>query len=883
MQRYNQYGPTDAPPVEEGDLGFIGVNTFDAAEALKQGEMQEAINMDFSQAAGQTRGGFVCLPELGINPFSSGTTWTTENASADRAWSSVAYGNGTFVAVSSTGGGVDVMWSLDGVTWSSVTTGYTNAWTAVTFGNGLFVAVANSGTGNRVMTSPDGINWTRRTSAADLAWTCVTYGNGVYVALASDTGQTGVMTSTNGTNWTQGVTTQDFITSGGDFFVTSGGSRFAYVRGSIPITNGKWYGVTYGNGIFVAVGQDASAYVMTSFDGYAWVVQVGALAKLYTSVAFGKGVFVAVSSDGAASAAMYSTDGVTWTSAVTPNTTAATWNNVAFGNNYFVAVSNAGVATANQAMTSTDGINWISQTSAAAHNWNAVVAGANTFIAVASTGTTTRVMLSAQNHTVWASGTYSDPNAATDPWIVMVGTASAGFYSFGQTSRTVNYPAGYTISQQSTVVQANNQLYIFSGSSQSPIYWDGTWGGAFVTVPLSTLGVGYMDMPYSNHALYYQNRLWVIDGKDTYAASQSLDFRNFNELTGSFNLNVGSSENLVTSYPFGDNAIVVFKNRSSYMLQNVDGALTNVTSTEISRQLGIIGINACCAAGPDIIYMSDRNISSIKLNLTNKLQGVTQPLSRNIPDIMKRINWAYAYKVSMGFWNNQLFVALPLDNSTVCNTILVYNFVTEAWFGEWNFDPSISMAIEGFVVANNLGQLRLHIVTEDGRIFYFGSGQNDISGNTVAEISTSLTTRAYRMDNNSKIARRMYADLSLNRPTVSAVAYVEGANEYSNILTNQTYSRADSWIFNDSTYDLTNANDDYNRAYRKDYSSGPDSVQCGTGFLPEMTQNMRLPLLTRRKGRLAWFKVTNSTGFILINGVGYEGRAGDRSSLTQVG
>lgn len=883
MQRYNQYGPTDAPPVIEGDLGFIGVNTFDAPEALKQGELQEAINLDFSQAAAMTRGGFVCLPELGTTPFSSGTTWATENASADRAWSSIAYGNGTFVAVSSTGGGVDVMWSLDGVTWNSVTTGYTNQWTAVTFGNGTFVAVANSGTGNRVMTSPDGINWTRRTSAADLAWTCVTYGNGTFVALASDVSQSAVMTSTDGVTWTQGTTAEDFVTSGGTYFVTSGGARFAYVRGTTGISAGKWYGVAYGNSTFVAVGQDSSAYVMTSPDGLAWTVRTGALAKLYTSVCFGKGVFVAVSSDGGAAAAMYSVDGITWTSAVTPNTTAATWKNVAYGNNYFVAVSNAGAATANQAMTSTDGVNWISQSSAAAHNWNAVASGANTFVAVASTGTTTRVMLSAQNHTVWASGTYSDPNATTEPWIVMVGTASAGFYSFGQTSRTVNYPSGYTISEQSTVVQANNQLYIFAGPSQSPIVWDGTWGGSFTTVPTSTLGAGYSSIPYSNHGLYYQNRLWVIDGKDTYAASQALDFTNFNDLSASFNLNVGSSEYLVTSYPFGDNAIVVFKNRSSYMLQNCDGALTDVTSTEISRQLGIIGINACVAAGPDIIYMSDRNISSIKLNLQNRLQGVTQPLSRNIPDIMKRINWAYAYKVSMGFWNNQLFVALPLDNSTVCNTILVYNFVTESWFGEWNFDSSIAMAIQGFVVANNLGQLRLHVVTEDGRIFYFGSGQNDISGRTVAEIATSLTTRAYRMDNNSKIARRMYADVSTNRPTLGAVAYVEGANEYSTLLSGQTYSRSDSWIFNDSTYTMTNANDDYNRAFRKDYSTGPDSIQCGTGFLPEMTQNIRIPLITRRKGRLAWFKITNSTGFILINGTGYEGRAGDRSSLTQVG
>lgn len=43
----------------------------------------------------------------------------------------------------------------------------------VCYGNGLFVAVTT--TGNRVMTSPDGITWTTRTSAADNTWYSVCY------------------------------------------------------------------------------------------------------------------------------------------------------------------------------------------------------------------------------------------------------------------------------------------------------------------------------------------------------------------------------------------------------------------------------------------------------------------------------------------------------------------------------------------------------------------------------------------------------------------------------------------------------------------------------------------------------------------------------------
>jgi hypothetical protein len=124
--------------------------------------------------------------------------------------------------------------------------------------------------------------------------------------------------------------------------------------------------------------------------------------------------------------------------------------------------------------------------------------------------------------------------------------------------------------------------------------------------------------------------------------------------------------------------------------------------------------------------------------------------------------------------------------------------------------------------------------------------------------------------------------VATNRPRFSVSAFTEGANEESVLLTDQTYSRSESWKFNDSAYDLTNANNDYNRAYRKDYSTGPDSVQCGTGFEPEMDQELRLPLITRRQGRLSWLEVTNTQGFISIMSVGYETRPGQRANLVQV-
>jgi predicted RecA/RadA family phage recombinase len=179
---------------------------------------------------------YVAPVEEPKNLYADGITWTLRTSAADNSWQSVTYGNGTFVAVATTGTGNRVMTSPDGITWTSRTSAAANSWRSVTYGNGTFVAVATTGTGNRVMTSPDGITWTSRTAAGDW-WLGVIYGNGIFVAVGQNQIQATdnrVMTSPDGITWTLRT----------------------------AATNNSWYAVTYGNGTFVAVA--AQGFVMTS-------------------------------------------------------------------------------------------------------------------------------------------------------------------------------------------------------------------------------------------------------------------------------------------------------------------------------------------------------------------------------------------------------------------------------------------------------------------------------------------------------------------------------------------------------------------------------------------------------------------------------------------
>jgi hypothetical protein len=836
MDRYRTYGRNDDAPITDGDDSFVGVNEYDSPENLQPGQVQAAVNMDFTTQDAETRGGLVCLPTLAEYYAQDWALQTTPNSDD---FLDVTYGNGLFVAVSATA--ARVMTSPDGVTWTLRTATYITSCCA--YGNGVFVALGIAG----AMYSNDGITWTAASGTALNGFRAVTYGNGRFVAVCTTGGATtdSVAVSTDGVTWTMHT----------------------------GAANQQWWGVAYGDGRFVAVSQDGTHRAMYSDGtGTSWTLSTGDTNNVpWENIAYGNGVFVAVA---AAGTWMYSGDGATWTYI----TGVVASRSITYGFDRFLAVA----ATSGSVMTSLDGISWTLDSVLLGTGFTFVTYGNSRFVAVRTSGTLLRAAMAIMP-TTYATAIYSDPNDAGSQWTMLVNQNQVTFNSFGRHQRAVLFATGYLVTEQSTIVQCNNLVYIFRGSDETPLFWDGNWLGEFTAAPTSSLGPGFSSIPDSNQATYYQNRLWIKNGKDTIAASDLLDFTVYDDIANGFNLNTGSSDFLVTTYPFGTSTLIVFKNKSIIALQDVDGTLADVSATEITRQLGCIGLNAVVSVGPDLVYMSDRNINLLSLTSTNNaVQHKTLPLSRNIRNIFSRVNWNAASKVSMGYHDNKLYVALPLDNATSCGTVIVYNFQTDQWYGEWTFANMIHMKILGWVVGTYLGAQRMHCVTEDGRIFVTGEGANDISGEVVAEIEASLTTRAYRMNNENRINRRMWMDLGTWRPEFSVTAYSDGANEYEDILTDQTYSRSDSWLFNDSAYDEENSNDDYNRAARKDYSTGPDDVQCGSGFLPEMLQDYRYPVLTRRKGRLSWFKVTNSQGRIVIRGIGAEARSGDRNSLVQV-
>ena len=173
-------------------------------------------------------GGLSSKAEADLSNVVFGLEFKESTLPSSASWSSIAYGNGKFVAVA--GNSDTAAYSTDGVTWTAATLPSSVTGGSVAYGNGKFVTVTVEGDGFAYST--DGVTWTMARQTLSAFWSSVACGNGKFVAVAynSDT----AAYSTDGITWT---------------------------TATMP-SSASWSSVAYGNGKFVAVASrsDAAAY-----------------------------------------------------------------------------------------------------------------------------------------------------------------------------------------------------------------------------------------------------------------------------------------------------------------------------------------------------------------------------------------------------------------------------------------------------------------------------------------------------------------------------------------------------------------------------------------------------------------------------------------------
>jgi hypothetical protein len=316
----------------------------------------------------------------------------------DRAFSSIAFGNGRFVGVD---GSATVQTSTNGTHWQTNTTDQTPQIFEICFGNGVFLGYHPFS--SLLYRSNDGVNWEGLRHAPQSMFRDITFHHGKF-ALATETDA--ALTTINGdefetlllpTSISSFQPSSSAVYSDGDLAVAYGGSlyrfnqtngltaqvesrlafhspRFCHDRflahsgvniysshdglewnaaptpildeaasGLFAYGHGRW--VFFSRGGFAAFSEDAKTWseAMQNWDKIAYL-------RRFQSLCFGSSTFLAVGKGGIFAT---STNGTSWAI----GTPVVSWDieSVAYGNGKFVAIGNSDIA-----LTSTNGRDWIS-------------------------------------------------------------------------------------------------------------------------------------------------------------------------------------------------------------------------------------------------------------------------------------------------------------------------------------------------------------------------------------------------------------------------------------------------------------------------------------------------------------------------------------------
>jgi hypothetical protein len=308
------------------------------------------------------KGAFALFLAAGETSFGQ-SAWQMSNPTPypTHCYSSVAYGNGRFVAADQNGA---IITSTDGTNWTvgkpdstnSRGCSYSESIRSVTYGNGRFSAVgyqqnvcptslSNPHLALVLWTSSDGMAWKRSDvpSINNPVYYSIAYGRDRFVAVGA---QGRILTFSSDT----ALTMPDSFAAETLCAVTSGGGRFVAVGGSgtiltspegmnwIKINSGTSScirSVTFGNTRYVAVTD--SGRFLTSSDAVAWSSNSSLPINGMRSVAYCGGGFIAVGDSGKI---LTSPDGITWERINTRFTTPFT--SAVYGNGQFVVVGCSG-------------------------------------------------------------------------------------------------------------------------------------------------------------------------------------------------------------------------------------------------------------------------------------------------------------------------------------------------------------------------------------------------------------------------------------------------------------------------------------------------------------------------------------------------------------
>jgi hypothetical protein len=250
--------------------------------------------------------------------------------------------------------------------------------------------------------------------------------------------------------------------------------------------------------------------------------------------------------------------------------------------------------------------------------------------------------------------------------------------------------AGFTLSDSNLMFEAAQGLdkVLISDGTKNLQAWD---GAAFTDLG-NTAGTTTSSPPVGATILCWHAGRMFASGqaanRDTIYASFLLGYGagQWNHTEFSMRVGGGEGEAIVALASLQNFYLAVLKDNSVYLV-NCDPTQTTAagwTVSKITGGLGCVGKKAWCVYANDLLFMARDGIRSLqRMQAAAGQFDLSPPLSAPMQPWIDRINWAYASKICAVNFRELCLFAMPLDNSTTNNAVLVWNARLKCWLGVW--------------------------------------------------------------------------------------------------------------------------------------------------------------------------------------------------------
>ena len=329
-------------------------------------------------------------------------------------------------------------------------------------------------------------------------------------------------------------------------------------------------------------------------------------------------------------------------------------------------------------------------------------------ITLVNAGVTATVTLSAHGFTVGQeiiiSGVVGHANANGS---FTVATATSGSFTYTVTASSANH-TGACLAQ----------------SGKSPIKWSGS-GSPTVVTQGDIDGID-ANFPPCEVGMFHGNRIIVKRDRDKIAASDYLDYDQWDLTFGQFTINQGANDRIVGFTPWADNEFLIFERNSIYRAKVENSQYLTGEGPEaqsfiqtVTTAFGCVGPKAIVNAGRFVFFLSDSGIYMLEPQLDLRLINTLEPLSSPINNLIDGIKRSLSSKACGIYHNNRLYMAVPLSNAGN-NTVLIFNTLNKAWESVDTFPPAVAEeSIPEFTISNLLecildNRKRLFCVSSQG-------------------------------------------------------------------------------------------------------------------------------------------------------------------------